>query len=176
MQFGRYPIRSSVHSALTSHHDVLVIVTVHLQLYDMPRFYESRRDWADLTCSTCKHDYDGATGVALGEIGLAQVEGADEVDEEELSDVLANLGFAYSSSGDANRARELLERALAIDERAYGADHAEVAVTLTNLGAAYGDLGDANRQRELLERALVIFERGYGPAHRFVSRVRSLLQ
>jgi tetratricopeptide (TPR) repeat protein len=67
--------------------------------------------------------------------------------------------------GDAQKSRELLERALTIDERHYGPDHPEVAPTLTNLGSAYGSLGDAQKSRELLERALTIKERHYGLYH-----------
>ena len=59
----------------------------------------------------------------------------------------------------------MLERALAIEERAYGRDHAQVALTLTNLGNAYGALGDHAKKRDLLERALAIFERKYGRDH-----------
>ena len=47
---------------------------------------------------------------------------------------------------DAERHRDLLERALAIDEREYGPEHREVAKTLVNLGNAYGDLGAAARK------------------------------
>ena len=61
--------------------------------------------------------------------------------------------------GDYSRQRELLERALVIDERTYGRDHAEVAPTLNNLGNVYSDLGDTNKAREVLERALTICER-----------------
>jgi tetratricopeptide (TPR) repeat protein len=50
----------------------------------------------------------------------------------------------------------VLERALAIKERAYGRDHTSVAITLTNLGAAYSDLGDYAKARDVLERALAI--------------------
>ena len=59
----------------------------------------------------------------------------------------------------------MLERALAIEERAYGRDHPEVATTLTNLGNAYGDLGDHAKERDMLERALAINERAYGRDH-----------
>ena len=45
----------------------------------------------------CKHDYDGATAVALGEIGLAKVEEAEEVEEDELACVLCNLGHGERS-------------------------------------------------------------------------------
>ena len=66
---------------------------------------------------------------------------------------------------DYAKQRNLLERALAINERAYGRDHAEVASTLTNLGNAYGDLGDHAKKRDMLERALAIKERAYGRDH-----------
>jgi tetratricopeptide (TPR) repeat protein len=72
---------------------------------------------------------------------------------------LTNLGNAYGSLGDAQKSRELLERALTINERHYGPDHPEVAPILTKLGNTYGSLGDAQKERELLERALTIQER-----------------
>ena len=43
-----------------------------------------------------------------------------------LAPTLGNLGTAYGDLGDAPRMRELLERALRIEEREYGADHVEV--------------------------------------------------
>jgi tetratricopeptide (TPR) repeat protein len=73
-----------------------------------------------------------------------------------VSTTLTNLGTAYRSLGDAARAKELLERSLAIQEAAYGADHVEVAATLVCLGNAYSSLGDAARAKELYERALAI--------------------
>ena len=50
--------------------------------------------------------------------------------------------------------KDLLERALKIQEKHYGEDHFELAVTLGNLGCAYGELGDHNKEKDLLERAL----------------------
>ena len=82
---------------------------------------------------------------------------------------LTNLGDAYRYLGDAAKSRDLLERALAIDEREYGPDHREVAITLVSLGNAYGSLGNAAKSRDLLERALAILEREYGPDHRNVA-------
>ena len=66
--------------------------------------------------------------------------------------VLADLGFACGALGDHAKKKELLERALAINEAAYGPEHTSVATTLTNLGNAYGDLGDPAKQKELQER------------------------
>jgi len=59
----------------------------------------------------------------------------------------------------------MLERALAIQERAYGRDSTQVALMLGNLGLAHGALGDNSKKCELLERALPIFEGAYGADH-----------
>ena len=55
-------------------------------------------------------------------------------------------------------AKELQERALAIDEAAYGPDHPEVATDLNNLAAILRDLGQPEGARSLQERALAITE------------------
>ncbi len=73
-----------------------------------------------------------------------------------MAPTLTNLGNAYGSLGDTQKKRDLLERALAIEERHYGLDHPNVAIILTNLGNAYGSLGDTQKSRDLLERALAI--------------------
>ena len=78
---------------------------------------------------------------------------------------LGNLGNAYGRLGDHTKARDVLERALAIEERAYDRDHARVGITLGNLGNAHGALGDNSKKCELLERALPIFEGAYGADH-----------
>jgi tetratricopeptide (TPR) repeat protein len=72
-----------------------------------------------------------------------------------VATTLTDLGNAFKSLGDAQKSRELLERALAIKEKYYGLDHPEVVTTLTNLGNAYRSLGGAQKSRDLLERALV---------------------
>jgi tetratricopeptide (TPR) repeat protein len=69
------------------------------------------------------------------------------------------LGELRTDLGDTARAKELLERALSIQEAAYGADHVNVAHTLGNLGKAYADLGDAARAKEVRERAKAIKSR-----------------
>ena len=43
----------------------------------------------------------------------------------------------------ATEKREMLQRALAINEQHYGPNHAEVASTLSNLPCAHAALGDA---------------------------------
>ena len=78
---------------------------------------------------------------------------------------LTNLGGVYGDLGDHAKKRDVLERALAINERAFGRDHPEVANTLFNLGMAHGNLGDISLARELLERVLPIWTRAYGTDH-----------
>ena len=59
----------------------------------------------------------------------------------------------------------MLERALAIEERAYGPDHIEIAPALFNLGSLHEYLGEKAKAREFIARALAIAERTYGSDH-----------
>ena len=61
----------------------------------------------------------------------------------------------------------MLERALAINKRAYGRDHAEVVGTLNDLGIvlndlaiAYGQLGNQAKLQDVMKRSFAIKERG----------------
>ena len=84
---------------------------------------------------------------------------------------LGSIGNAHGQLGDAAESRDLLERALRIQEAHYEPDHFEVAITLGNLGNAHGQLGDVAKKRDLLERALRIQEAHYGPDHFEVAAV-----
>ena len=84
---------------------------------------------------------------------------------------LLNLANAYGDLGDVNQKRDLLERALEIQETHYGKDHYEVAAVLTSLGNAYDILGDFVKQKNSLERALKIGEAHYGSNHYQVAKV-----
>ena len=74
-------------------------------------------------------------------------------------------GSAYGELGDPAKARDMLERALAIQERAYGPDHIEIAPALFSLGKVHVALGDNAKAREFFARALAIAERAYGSDH-----------
>jgi len=77
--------------------------------------------------------------------------------------------------GDYAKARDIMERALAIDERTYGRDHVNVAFSLGSLGLAYGELGDAAKKREYVTRAVTIFEGAHGPDHPHAKYYRNVL-
>ncbi|MDG7055408.1 MAG: tetratricopeptide repeat protein [Wolbachia endosymbiont of Menacanthus eurysternus] len=82
-----------------------------------------------------------------------------------LEDLLIWMDNGYSDLGNPKRRKELLERALAIQEKYYGPDHLEVAGTLINLGVVYGDLGNPKKQKKLLARTLVIQKKRYSSDH-----------
>lgn len=64
--------------------------------------------------------------------------------------------------------KEMLERALRIEEKCYGPEDREVAGTLMNLGPAYTYLGDYKDVEDCLRRALAI-ETKYGMPERRVA-------
>ena len=73
---------------------------------------------------------------------------------------LTELGNAHQDLGDARTARDMLERALRIQEAHYGPNHARVAKTFTILAYAHRALAT-----DMLERAVRIEETLYGPDH-----------
>ena len=62
-------------------------------------------------------------------------------------------------------AEPLLQRSIAILEKALGPEHAELANPLVNLAELYKAKGDNKRAEPLLTRALAISEKTFGPEH-----------
>jgi len=131
--------------------------------------FMARAHLLDVICPTCKHHYEGPAAVHIGKLAVKELEENYGENHVYVAAALHNLGISYGLLGDAEQERDLLERALAIQEREHGPDHCDVATTLANLGNAYDRLGDLARQRELLERALKINEREYGADHHAVA-------
>ena len=107
--------------------------------------------------------------------------GADRVGSE-LTDqpvvqarMLDTLGRVHHSLGHYRRARELAERALALEEREFGADDLRVAATLSTLGRSYRRLGEFDKSREALQRALRIREASLGPDDLLVAEAHTNL-
>ena len=81
-----------------------------------------------------------------------------------------NLGRHLQNLADYESAREILERALKIDEQVYGPDHPDVARDVNSLGGVLQDQGEFQEARKCYERALKIDEQVYGPDHPDVAR------
>jgi tetratricopeptide (TPR) repeat protein len=91
---------------------------------------------------------------------LAQEVQHRSVDQQEQHRSV-DLDWAWAKA-DYAKAREMLERALAIQERRYGRGHPKVAKTLMHLGVMPRAFDDEAKNRKLLERALAIYEREFG--------------
>jgi tetratricopeptide (TPR) repeat protein len=85
-------------------------------------------------------------------------------DHPEVGLSLINLGQVLHGLADLDRARQHLERALAIYRAIEGADQM-VGVALFYLGQVLRDLGDLDGAREYMERALAIYNSILGPDH-----------
>ena len=75
------------------------------------------------------------------------------------------MGASYGKKGQYDRAIELYERALRIQEATLGEMHADTALTIMSMGAAYGKKGQYDRAIAATERALRICLQVLGPHH-----------
>ena len=84
--------------------------------------------------------------------------------------------FLYARAAYA-QGEPLLERALAIREKALGPEHPAVATSLNNLALLYASQGQYAKAEPLCQRALAIDEKSYGPDHPNVAiRLNNLAQ
>ena len=81
------------------------------------------------------------------------------------ADSLEYLSSFVGGVEDLSTSKEMLEKALVLNEEYNGKDHVQVAHVLTNLGRIFGLLGDQRKTRKVLERALKIWERHFGEDH-----------
>jgi len=100
---------------------------------------------------------------AYGESILGRI--SDERRDGKYSGVLVQLGEVCHDLGNAKKAIEYHEQALAIGKEVYGERHPSVAAMLNNLGAAWRTLGDAKKAIEYYEQALAIGKEVYGERH-----------
>ena len=108
---------------------------------------------------------------------LAAAEHAEALDVASDSTwrLLNQIGLYLQGRAQFAEAKEMYERALAIDESAYGSNHPDVAIRVNNLGSVLQALGDMEGAKKMYERALTIDEAAYGPDHPTVAiRVNNL--
>jgi len=71
----------------------------------------------------------------------------------------------YYNKGEYDKAEPLLQRALAIREKALGPENTNVATSLSNLALLSDSRGDHDKAEPLYRRALAIREKAYGTEH-----------
>jgi tetratricopeptide (TPR) repeat protein len=84
---------------------------------------------------------------------------------EAISTLQNNLGLRLMEFGDYAGAKDLLEKAVAIDEANFGVAHLGTAVSYSNLGLVLKNLGDYVGAKLLLEKAMAIAEATFGLSH-----------
>jgi tetratricopeptide (TPR) repeat protein len=88
-----------------------------------------------------------------------------------LATSLNNLAALYYAQGKLQEALPLLQRSLAIREKALGPDHPDVALSLNNLAELYRAQGKLQKALPLYQRSLAIAEKALGPNHPNVATV-----
>lgn len=83
----------------------------------------------------------------------------------ETGRLLNQIGLYLRGRAEFDQAKEIFNRALAIDLMTYGSDHPTVAIRLNNLGGLLETLGDLDGARENYRSALRINEAHYGVNH-----------
>ena len=94
---------------------------------------------------------------------------AEEAKLEDAGSLWGNAGYYLRMIADYGRAKNLYERALAIDEAVYGPEHPNVAIRVNNLGSVLQDLGDYAGAKANYERALAIVKKELGENHPYVA-------
>ena len=76
---------------------------------------------------------------------------------------LNDLATLYYGQGQYVQIEPLLQRALAIWEKALGPEHPNVGISLNNLAGLYRDQGHYAQAEPLMQRSLAISEKALGP-------------
>jgi len=95
---------------------------------------------------------------------IALLKQAIQIDPE-YGEAYNNLGLAYRSNGDYDRAIEYYQKALKIDLKQLGPGHPDVAIRYNNIGLAYKRKGNYNKALEYYQKALKIDLKQLGPDH-----------
>jgi len=81
------------------------------------------------------------------------------------SEAFNNLGLAYRSKGDYDRAIKFYQKALKIDLKQLGHDHPNVATRYNNMGVAFSRKREYDKAIEYYQKALKIDLKQPGPDH-----------
>src|SRR4029079_17579053 len=102
-----------------------------------------------------------------GQRALTMTRQTEQPAGRETSAILSTLGGVARSERDFEKALNLYQQALGIDEYRNGPDHPQNAYTLIGLSGVADDLGELQLSRDAHERALAIIEKIPGAERRF---------
>ena len=169
---GQVALAAEARLAASDSHDRLGAIDEARQLAEAAYFAAEGIDRADLAlrASTAlaffvgvlQADHEGGLRWARTAQTLSERADADPV---LVAGMLLNVGTVRRRAGQIERAKEDLERALALYEASFGPQSPSVASALLNLASVHYDLGHFDKAIELLERGLAIDEATRGPEH-----------
>ncbi len=97
--------------------------------------------------------------------GETLMAGIGENPDSDYSNLMSRIGWILEDLGQYEKARDLLEAALASDLKNFGQEHPTVAVSQSNLANVYYSLGQYEKARDLLEAALTSDLKNFGQEH-----------
>jgi tetratricopeptide (TPR) repeat protein len=128
-----------------------------------------RRVGAALVLAVCAATASGqsTSGAQQIEAGRKAVQDAEKSGKEDvrLGTSLTELGLAYSAQRQFTEAEPILQRAVAVKEKALGPEHPDFARALLDLGALYRLKNEHAKAEPPIRRAVSILEKALGPEH-----------
>ena len=137
----------------------LLVGLLCLGLWPMVAASAQETRWDSIMADVAKafQQADYAQGEKLLLAALKEAEKFGEQDRR-LTDSLNNLASLYYAQGKYAQAEPLLQRALAIREKALGPEHPDVARSVNNLAELYSAQGKYTQAEPYFQRALAIDE------------------
>ncbi|MCP4607076.1 MAG: tetratricopeptide repeat protein [Proteobacteria bacterium] len=138
------------------------------------KYFEGAKELILQTKGIKSSDYAkllNAMGITLSEIGnnkeaIALLDQSlkigRDIGDPQIALTLLNIGSAWNSIGEYEKAVEALNQSLQLSRRTYGKDHIQIAKTIIHLGFAWNELGDTYKAIDLFEQALDILRRVVG--------------
>lgn len=106
--------------------------------------------------------YNQAKYTAAIPVARKAVQLAEKLGDEELVACLLNLSSVLQAGGEAGDARQTLERAMRVQEKAGGPEHPDLAVVQSKLGTLLKSQGDYDSAEPLFRKAIAINEKAFG--------------
>lgn len=169
---NRYSLIDAADNQISVHRLVQAVVQDRLNLEDQRKWAESALRMVNDAFSFSQLDMESWEKCSrLYSHAFSASEHAQklEVSPQETANLLNSLGGYLNNRMELASARAVLERALAIDEKAQGPKSTSVARDVNNLGSVLQDQGDLDGAKKCYQRALDIDEKAFGPESTIVA-------
>ncbi|NLH22856.1 MAG: tetratricopeptide repeat protein, partial [Methanothrix sp.] len=170
---SRYSLIGAADNLFSIHRLVQAVVQDRLSPKDQKKWVESALKIVNDAFSFSKLDegtWEKCSKLSSHAFSASEHAERLKVSQQETANLLNSLGRYLNNRMELASARSVLERSLAIDEKALGLESTSVARDVNNLGSVLQNQGDLEGARKCYERALAIDEKALGPDHTSVAR------